>query len=915
MKANKLALAIGLSIGSLGALPGISIAQTEIAAESATDSQQPMMERVEVTGSRIKRIDLEGVAPVQVISSVDIEASGLTSITDVLQTSTANSGVNFAADGSYVESASSVNLRGMGVNRTLILINSRRQASFPTAYGGDTNFTDVSDIPASAVERIEILTGGASAIYGSDAIGGVVNIILKKGYEGSEFDMRYTAPQQGGNQQVELAFTQGFTTEKSNTMVMVEYKQVEELLNRDRDFLYSPGYFTNDDGELDWGNGPDKLDGPSSWGAYLRDYGTVYHDEARNYVSEARCGEILGDAAVYLPDDSYRCRYDSDAIEGVLPADERVNVVINTEYQLNDEWNLFGSLQSSYKTSDRFKTDKGIGVDIYRDAADGTLAYTPEGMDDYDRFQIRRRFADFPGQRMYKSTVQKYALTAGATGTVFEDYELDVAWSSGLNLYDREKFHMVNGAALLDTVTLDPNDTSDKWYPLDRLTDAQAARLMDVSVTDSEATMNQFQAVLSGDLMEGFAGPIAFATSFEWASESYDDSQDEDTRTGGLIGQGGTNGGGDRQRSAISAELAIPLLDTASGQSLELSTAARYDHYNDDSDVGGAFTPQVGLMYHPMEDLLVRGSWGKSFRAPDMHRLYAGETLGFGSRDLVLANGDVLDDPYDSWSSGNMALEEEKGDYWNFGLVWTPTDDIEMTLDVWEIELEGAVRSVSTNEILEDPNYDMTGQYASCDQFSGLGYINTVDDGIENLLCMRRGPINAAFESTRGIDARFSKAFDLGEYGQLDFSVETSYVAEKLYQEYVGGEIEDATKQLYTPKLKANSSIGWRNGNYTANLIYFYTGEAQGEDYFEYPDGSEALAFDSLAAYKTLNVNASYEFSWEGKVTLGVNNATDEMPPLFHRYSTLRNDFPYHADWLGYDVIGRSVYLRYKQTL
>ncbi|MCK7596576.1 TonB-dependent receptor [Microbulbifer sp. CAU 1566] len=911
MNANKLALAIGIGIGSMSAVPGLAAMQQE----PSTGASEPLMERVEVTGSRIKRIDLEGVAPVQVISAVDIEASGLTSITDVLQTSTANSGVNFSADGSYVESASSVNLRGMGVNRTLILINGRRQASFPTAYGGSTNFTDVSDIPASAVERIEILTGGASAIYGSDAIGGVVNIILKKGYEGTEFDARYTAPEQGGNKQVELSFTQGFTTEKSNTMVMVEYKQVEELLNRDRDFLYSPRYYNDDDGDLAWGNGPDNLDAPSSTAAYLRDYDEVFHASSRNYASEALCDDILAGGAVYLPDQSYRCYYDSDATEGVLPADERINLVINTEYQLNDLWNLFGSLQSSYKTSDRFKTDKGIGEDIYMDAADGRLAYTTEGMDDYHRFQIRRRFADFPGQRMYESTVQKYAVTAGASGTLFGEYDLDISWSSALNLYDRNKYHMVNGAALLDNITLDPNDTSDKWYPLDKLTDAQAARLMDVSVTDSEATMNQFQAVLSGDLMEGFAGPIAFATSFEWASESYDDSQDEDTRTGGLLGQGGTNGGGDRQRSALSAELLIPLLDTASGQSLELSTAARYDHYNDDSDVGGAFTPQVGLTYHPTEDLLLRGSWGKSFRAPDMHRLYAGETLGFGSTNLTLASGEVIEDDYDSWSAGNMALEEEKGDYWNLGLVWTPTDSIEMTLDVWEIELRGAVRSVSTNEVLEDPNYNLTGQYASCNQFSGLGYINIVDDGVENLLCMRKGPINAAFESTRGVDARFSKEFELGDLGILDFSVETSYIAEKLYQEYAGGDVEDATQLHYTPKLKANSSVSWRRDNYSLNLTYFYTGEAQGEDYFEYPDGSEALASDTLAAYKTLNVNASYEFPWEGKVTLGVNNATDEMPPLFHRYSTLRNDFPYHADWLGYDVIGRTVYLRYKQTL
>lgn len=185
MKLSALTLAI-----TMAALAPASLLAAEDSA--ATDGANSKIEKIEVTGSRIKRADFEGVAPVTVITADDIANSGLSSISEVLQSSVANNGgsLNGDSDG-FTDSASSVNLRGMGANRTLVLINGRRQAAFPSAAGGTSNFVDTSDIPTAAVERIEILTGGASAIYGSDAVGGVVNIILKKEYDGAKVEAKY----------------------------------------------------------------------------------------------------------------------------------------------------------------------------------------------------------------------------------------------------------------------------------------------------------------------------------------------------------------------------------------------------------------------------------------------------------------------------------------------------------------------------------------------------------------------------------------------------------------------------------------------------------------------------------------------------------------------------------------------------
>lgn len=190
MRMKLSALTLAISTASLTA--PLNIAQ---AAETGATAE---MEKVTVTGSRIKRTEIEGVSPITIISADDIANSGLDSLTEVLQNSIANNGssLNGESDG-YTDSASSINLRGMGANRTLVLINGRRQASFPTASGGTSNFVDISDIPTAAVQRVEILTGGASAIYGSDAVGGVVNIILKEVYEGSKLAAKYYDPTKG----------------------------------------------------------------------------------------------------------------------------------------------------------------------------------------------------------------------------------------------------------------------------------------------------------------------------------------------------------------------------------------------------------------------------------------------------------------------------------------------------------------------------------------------------------------------------------------------------------------------------------------------------------------------------------------------------------------------------------------------
>lgn len=908
------ALSVAITLASLGT--------THVQAAEQTGADEKI-EKIAVTGSRIKRADFEGVAPVTVITADDIASSGLSSISEVLQSSVANTGgsLNGESDG-FTDSASSVNLRGMGANRTLVLINGRRQAAFPSAAGGTSNFVDVSDIPSAAVERIEILTGGASAIYGSDAVGGVVNIILKQQYDGAKVEAKYSDTTQGGGEQLDLSYLQGFNTENSQTLVMLEYRKVEEIKTSDRDSLYNPGYYENSDGELTWGAGPFGDAAPSSWSSRITDYSGIYHDDKYVNLDQQQCSDLFGDKGIYRPDYKYGCYYDKYADRGLQSAYDRVNLVVNTTYDLNDDWQLYAMLNASYKESTKYKDEKGFGTYLYEDEVSGAYSYDRYEFEDYNRYYLARRMEEFPGPRTYDTQNTKASLAFGANGTL-GDYELDISWSSGYALYEKQNHHMVNGAKMLDIVTMDPSQGgTEKWYPNQAMTAEQADYLMGDSTKESDSTMHQLQAVFSGDLMEVSAGTIGFATTAEWARESYEDTLDQITMDGGYIGMGGTGGEGDRDRVAIAGEIQWPLLANMPGvRSLELSAALRYDHYLDDSDVGGATTPQVGLSYRPIDEVMVRANWGRSFRAPDMHRLYAGQTRGYSSIDVPHPSdpNDIYEDDYVSYNSGNLNLEEEKGEFWNVGLVANVTDNADLTIDWWNIELEGAVKTISSYDVINDPKYNKTGQYNDCTEMTEVGYLNEFDDdGIENIACMRKGPINSAYEASEGIDASFNYNFPETAAGEFKLKLAASYLIKKEYLEQAGGEVEEQTETDYFPKWKGNASFNWSYEDFRATIAYYYTGEAKGVDLFEYTDVNgddvESMETDTLDPYQTINLTLSYSAPWKGKFTAGVRNLTDEMPPLYDVRNDKHNDWPfYEDDNSGYSAKGRSYFVGYSQ--
>jgi iron complex outermembrane receptor protein len=884
-------------------------AYAQVIANSKTSEAAP--ERMEITGSRIKRTDLEGASPVTVITSQDIALSGFSSVEEILQAGIGNAGRSVEGnESSWTQGANTINLRGMGENRTLVLVNGKRVPQFPTATGGTTNFVDTSTFPSSSVERIEILTGGASAIYGSDAVGGVVNIILKKDFDGTSLNLRHENPQHGGRDKSKLALTTGFASALGQTVFVLDYSTDEMLRGGDRD--------------LTAGLGPDGTDTYSTTSAYIRDRSKVFHKDEYVMASKSQCEQLFGSYGVWLDAEArFKCRYDVNRDEGVQTAKDDVNLILNQHGEINDDWAFNALLQYGDKTTDRGNPQKSISPTIFMDRNNpGRYSYNAADFASSREFRVFRRLDDYGQKRDYTGEQQNLTTSLGLTGTI-GDYELELSWAYGTSDYTRLGRNQMKADQLLKIITLDPAQASNpaKWYPMNPLTSAQRDQLYADTLTDAGSGLNQYSAVLTGDWFQLPAGPVQFAASAEWAKEWYFDYKDVDTISGNLLGQGGTQGEGGRKRYAAAGELALPLLtsDSAIGQ-LDASLALRHDRYDDRSDVGGATTPQLGLTWRPHQDILLRLSGGNSFRAPDLHRMYAGESRSFSETSLKLDPAFPLTemDRFESISAGNIALTEEKGRFINLGLVANLNEATDLTLDLWRISLDGAVYSEGASRILANPAYDMSGRYKNCNELPSIGYImqQPSGQGYKDLLCVRRGTINSAYEASQGIDAELSYQLDFADYGKLKLTPKVGYLLKKEYQAYAGGERVEETRDNYLPKWKTELSARWSMQDLSVNLSWYYLGTAEGWNNWVVKDAAgkdtQRQTWSKLAAYQRLNLNASYDFSNYGKLTLGVNNLSDTMPPLYPVGHPNRNVYPYFEENAGYNTVGRVFYLGYE---
>jgi len=741
-----------------------SVAETSNSAAGDSDSVE--LTKVSVTGSRIKRTDIEGPQPLVVITSDDIDQGGFLSVYEAVASISQNTGqtiMDGLGGGTNNASQNTINLRDFGPSRTLVLVNGKRRANYPYPSGGDASF-NWNRIPVGIVERIEILTAGASAIYGADAVSGVINIILVDGMEDFSVQVRYGEHQPAtgreSGESVAIEMSGGKYFDNGSIVFGFETNTVNPINGKDR-----PMYDTRFDepvGYYQYG----------TWAGYLSGGGQAFLPEESGALTTCEDINLESDAMenygwgtepytdpsgdVWRPQNRFGptfkyCNLDASAWTTVRNGYDNNSAYFAGTYTLengiqlnadvhywdtelkNDYYPYF--VQASYDGRAAF-TDDG-GIIAYSDGTPGPDAAgrsMAPAMFDYGVYVSGQRF--FPEKAWrgeFEEKTLSYTLTASST------FELqDAIWDWELAYVKDSYDYLTGGQDVL-------NDSLERWM-CGGVADTQYASLCTMgsygyqvynpdtfwgsyetaasyglwqrTYIEGESSSETLQFTTSGELFTLPAGPVGFAFHLEDTTTDYNIDPGPQYDAGNVWGNSTTKGGGERTRTSYAVEAIVPV-----AANFDLYLARRSDSYDEKStQIGDRTTDQISFTWKPIDRLLIRGGWGESFAAPSLPYIYKGVSGSFGTpcdyygrylnEGVVDIDGTTcLSGGYTQLnanisSSGNLNLRAETGEQYSLGMVLdimnTSKVRASMTLDLVEIELNNIVTTTSTDQVLRD---------------------------------------------------------------------------------------------------------------------------------------------------------------------------------------------------------------------
>ncbi|WOH38611.1 TonB-dependent receptor [Thalassotalea fonticola] len=996
-------------VGAVGSFNVAAFAQDEVESveveqvvenESTETVDTEEIEVVEVTGSHIKANALEGVSPVTVITADEMLKKGFSTAYDALKDLTQNTGVvqgaEMAAQGGFTPNAQSLNLRGLGNNQTLVLVNGRRVADYPAPYNGASNFVNLSSIPAAAISRMEILTSGASAIYGSDAIAGVVNIITKKDVEDTTFSARIGTTTEGGGDEGRFQLVTGSVGDDYSVTLALEYQKQDPIFSADRDFMDSV-----DDGPLErtaLDRGIVIVDDMAQRGFYPDDEDTEDVDESVKWYRDPTEPRCLASGSGYEytervtvaddeDDDDFvwgnYCGVDLSGTKSLRNERETVSLYLSGEYNLTDDTSAYADVM--YSQQDAFVRGGFHFVntkilELLPEGEEGNMAILEEGVipgdfegaSQYDWRTEQRLFAQHElGYR--DSTIEDSALqvNAGFKGVIFDDYDWELAFSRSENTNDRYATLLKEEA--VRTLYKGGYNTHTYWYEEQGIehydgvgtvdlyapvTQDMRNSLLGTQLTAADSYSNTVTGIISGPVMELPAGDMYFALVTEWNQQGYDIELDDRTLNedgNGWDGVTGTEGGGDRERYAVGLELQFPIIDTLSAQ-----LAGRYDQYEDDtSDVGGRFTPQVGMEYRPTGDLLFRGNWGKSFRAPDMHRVFATDggyyTTAYDYSTCEDAYYEQYKDDDGDWdtpveemeaydpakspcmaqsakgnSKGSKTLKEEEGTTYGLGFVWDITETLNVTADWYVVEIEQSVVSESMSGILLNDYYckvrqtededadnyypfdaqereDFTPGSPQC--IANAENITRKDAGIAGpqIESVTTSHVNLAKTTVEGIDAKAAYQYS-SSFGDWYFNLAWTHTLDSTYQADEESEEIHTRDKWWNKSARSvmNGSVTWVESDLSVTLSGRRIGSipiSNPPKEFSDEDSYYHESVQRLDPYYTFNLTSAYYISDDFKVSAQVQNVLNEQPPE----DVTAYSWPFYNGAYGGAAVGRTV--------
>jgi iron complex outermembrane recepter protein len=861
---NPLAQAINYALGA-GMVAGLAMTAAPVLAQ---DEEAADLDRVQVTGSRISRADIEGATPVTVISRQDIELSGQENVADLLRATVFNSFGSFRErSGTSFGQVALVDLRGLGSGRTALLINGRRQPGSPFTGGAAAN---LNSIPINAIERIEILTDSASAVYGADAIGGAINIILRSDYEGAEASTFVSRPTRSGGDELGANMVMGGTGDRGSYVFTAEWFDREAIMDADRP--YSRAQFAPGDGL-----GVDTV-GVSQFGntAFI-----LGGDLAGAYRAVGDCPAEAGFAGIFdyppFPGDT-ACGFPYADVSAQTGGIKRLGTFLNASYELTPDHNLY--MQNTFsrvRSFGRYAPAAGlffIGGD------------NPANTFGEDIFLLHRFVAHGPRDddtRAYE--IDNVLGLEGRLGDI--DYDFYARFFKAESIDYGTGYVLVN--VIEDLVARGLYDFNNPTNPAN----AGAVGLSAATITrDLRNDTWQSGLTLSGFAFDMPAGPMGWAAGIEYADTRYRDIYDSYREANNVIGSAGNTASGERDRFAAFGEVLIPLLDT-----LEMTIAARYDDY---SDFGTAFSPTIAFRYQPIDQLMLRASYGQGFRAPTLIQLNQVRSESNNPvTDLLFCEqqglpvGECPTRQVTNFSGGNPDLNSEESESFNFGAVYQPFDGLSFTADLYRIDLDDAISQIGLGALL---SLEREGQ----DLPAGTRIVRLPNGSIDFI---ETGQANVQTVRVEGWDLRADHTLNAGDMGIFNTSLQYSRIKTYDFTSLPGGTSTNLAKRFGSPSHRANLGLRWAMGDFTVN----YTGRWIGETFSRQGPTSDLPNNSSYIQHDLVGV---WHAPWNAEIQLGVRNLANKLPPIDPA-----------SGWDGgveltlYPVDGRVPFLRYTQRM
>ena len=922
-----------------------SFASAQEAASGTTD-----LDRISVTGSRIRGANMETQQPILTMTRETLEKQGFSNVADVLNnlTSAGSPAISRSDSLSSGENVGGyyVDIRNLGAQRTLVLMNGKRLGATTGGY------QDLSQIPMSAVERIEVLKDGASSIYGSDAIAGVVNVITRKNFDGGEVNVYFGQYDQGDGENQQYSMTLGATGERGSLTLSAEYSKQDPVWAKDR--WYS----------RDGGRGPNSV---AADGSPISQYGSWCNPLQVNCAdSKTAVWQTLNQGGnPNNPNDYHTLTAEeyanSNEQMSLLTGIERKSLYVNGTYDFTDTISL--NTDVLYNERNTFQQIAGYP---YQSSSFGTpltaeSAFNPVGQN----VDFRRRLWEVPRTTDSQLKTLRFAPTVSGyfelAGKSF-DWDVGALWNRNesiktqrgdMSLIASEQalgasFINAQGVAQCGTAA-NPIALGDcrPWNPLLPYGVAGQGSLADPELQDflfptyttrGVTKTTSFTANLSGSIVTLPAGDLGFAVGVEHRKEEGSYVPDAFAQSGMSTGLGQKPTQGEYDLNEVYLELNVPILaDMAFAKELTLNVASRYSDY---SNFGGTTNSKFGLTWRPIDEVLVRGTYAEGFRAPTIADLYGGLSSSFerytdpcavgvsgsvAGNAACLAGGAPADyvqlgqgnvpcsttpcqsgDQFISGANPNLAPETSKSK--TVGLVWSPrwVQGLDVSLDWYRYEISNMIIDDSVDRILRDCY--VLGDSSRC------GSVTRAADG--HISAITYGTANLGKMDTEGYDLGIKYRLPELAIGQFAIDWQTSYLSkyDEAAQNAAGDDImigrvgQDALFRVRS-NLGVNWSLGSFGVNYTAR---YYSGLNEPCIAIGCTD-PDRIAYGETAPLRKTGSNTfhdlqvSWKAPWDATIALGANNVFDHKGPLM--YSQQNSSFAYYG---GFDI-GRFLYMKYTQ--